>query len=284
MSPRRPNQVGLPGWSATRQNTSSTPSPASAGLTWSCGPDRDAAGDDHDVVRSRARAASPASVAARSSRQPLRGRGDRAVGGGERIEHRRVRVVDLAWAERLAGGAELVAGGRAPGPAAAGTRSARPRRRRRRPRARRRRGCVPAWSTVWPARMSSPALADVVAFGHGGRVRIVPSRTSTFSWGITAVAPSGIAAPVEIRIASPSLSGRAEGVPARDSPTTVRVRSAVAVDDRVAVHRRARERRHVAGGPQVGGQHPPAGLVDRAPARFRVAGRRPAPARGPRRS
>ena len=33
-----PNHVGLPGRSATRQNTSSTPLVASAGLTWSCGP------------------------------------------------------------------------------------------------------------------------------------------------------------------------------------------------------------------------------------------------------
>ena len=36
-----PNQVGLPGRSATPQKTSSTPSSASAGFTWSCGSDRD---------------------------------------------------------------------------------------------------------------------------------------------------------------------------------------------------------------------------------------------------
>ena len=57
-------------------------------------------------------------------------------------------------------------------------------------------------------------------------VTIVSPRTSTFSWGITAVAPSGIAAPVEILIALPSASAVADGVPARDSPTTIRVRPA----------------------------------------------------------
>ena len=64
--PRRPNQVGLPGWSATRQNTSSTPSSASAGLTWSCGP----TDTPPEMITTSARssaAASPASVAARSS-------------------------------------------------------------------------------------------------------------------------------------------------------------------------------------------------------------------------
>ena len=35
---RAPNHVGLPGASATRQKRCSTPSRASAGLTWSCGP------------------------------------------------------------------------------------------------------------------------------------------------------------------------------------------------------------------------------------------------------
>ena len=34
----RPNHSGLPGLWATRQKISSTPSAASAGFTWSCGP------------------------------------------------------------------------------------------------------------------------------------------------------------------------------------------------------------------------------------------------------
>ncbi len=55
---------------------------------------------------------------------------------------------------------------------------------------------------------------------------IVPSRVSTSSCGITAVAPSGMAPPVEILIALPSPSTSDDGVPARDSPTTVNVRSA----------------------------------------------------------
>jgi hypothetical protein len=35
---RAPKKVGLPGRSATPQKTSSTPSAANAGRTWSCGP------------------------------------------------------------------------------------------------------------------------------------------------------------------------------------------------------------------------------------------------------
>ena len=41
---------------------------------------------------------------------------------------------------------------------------------------------------------------------------------------MTAVAPAGTAAPVEIRIASPALSKCWVGVPARDSPTTANSR------------------------------------------------------------
>ena len=67
LGPRVPNQVGLPGFSATRQKSSSTPSSASAGLTWSCGP------TDTPPGRSRHRPASSArprvsTVWARSSR------------------------------------------------------------------------------------------------------------------------------------------------------------------------------------------------------------------------
>ena len=38
VSPRRPNHSGLPGFTRTRQNSSSTPQASKAGLTWSCGP------------------------------------------------------------------------------------------------------------------------------------------------------------------------------------------------------------------------------------------------------
>ena len=38
VEPRRPNHIGLPGFTRTRQKTSSTPHASNAGLTWSCGP------------------------------------------------------------------------------------------------------------------------------------------------------------------------------------------------------------------------------------------------------
>ena len=55
---RRRTRSACPGRSATPQKTSSTPSSASAGLTWSCGADRDAAGRHHDVGCQRPRSAS----------------------------------------------------------------------------------------------------------------------------------------------------------------------------------------------------------------------------------
>ena len=60
-----PNQSGLPGLCATRQNTSRTPSAASAGLTWSCGPTETP--PDETTTSAASAAANASSVAARSS-------------------------------------------------------------------------------------------------------------------------------------------------------------------------------------------------------------------------
>ena len=59
--------------------------------------------------------------------------------------------------------------------------------------------------------MSSPAPRTWSPGVTAVAVRIAPSRTSTFSWGITDVAPAGIAAPVEILIASPLREVKREG-------------------------------------------------------------------------
>ena len=94
---------------------------------------------------------------------------------------------------------------------------------------------------------------------------IVPSRTSTSSWRITAVAPSGIAPPVEILIALPSASAVADGRSGARLADDGEGSAGLAGDDRVTVHRRARERRHVAGGRHVRGEHPIVGVGNRDP-------------------
>ena len=74
LSPAVPNQVGLPGCSDTPQNTSLTPSAASAGLTWSWGPTDT---PPETIATSACSSAWPSacSVAARSSRRRWGGRG-----------------------------------------------------------------------------------------------------------------------------------------------------------------------------------------------------------------
>ena len=86
---------------------------------------------------------------------------------------------------------------------------------------------VPALSTTVWARMSSPAPRMCSPGSAAALVWIAsPPLRSMFSWGMTAVAPGGTAAPVEMRIASPSARRWCEGVPARDSPTICSVRPA----------------------------------------------------------
>ena len=62
-----PNHVGLPGFSRTPQNRSSTPRAASAGFTWSCGP-TDTPPEPITTSASSIARANASSVAERSSR------------------------------------------------------------------------------------------------------------------------------------------------------------------------------------------------------------------------
>ena len=154
--PSVPNQVGLPGCSATPQNTSSTPSAASAGLTWSWGP-TDTPPETTTTLGALERLAE-------------RGLGDRAVVGKPRASRRRSR---RSWSPAPRASARWSCGSR-PGPAARRARAAHrrctgPRRAacaRRRPSPRPRRTAAP--SSTAPSRraraeherpdaMSSPA-------------------------------------------------------------------------------------------------------------------------------
>ena len=191
------------------------------------GADRDPAGDDDHVGAARAPLRAPPRSRARSSGSALGGDATRAAARRERGEHRRVGVVDLARAERLAGRPQLVAGAEHRRPAAAGRRVTSPTPARDRgaelgdAEARSR-----ARARSSPARMSSPAAADVLAGRRSRpRSRSVAVAPSTSSWRITASAPGGTAAPVEIRIASP-LAERA--VARRARRATRRRRSSVA--------------------------------------------------------
>ena len=96
--PARPNQVGLPGCSATRQNTSSTPSAASAGLTWSCGPTDTPPETSTTSDSAERRRQAPRVVASRSSASRRARAASAPAAAGEGGEHRPVGVVDLARA------------------------------------------------------------------------------------------------------------------------------------------------------------------------------------------
>ena len=76
-------------------------------------------------------------------------------------------------------------------------------------------------------------------------ISISVGRTTTRSTGITASAPSGTTAPVEISIASPAPRLLAAGRPGGGMTDDRQHAGSVAGPDRVAVHRRARERRQV---------------------------------------
>ena len=106
---RAPNHVGLPGCSATRQKRCSTPSRASAGLTWSCGPTET---PPETTTRSAAASASSsaAAVAARAVGHRLAGHDLTAGAGDQRAEGQRVGVIQLAGAQRPAGRDQLVPG------------------------------------------------------------------------------------------------------------------------------------------------------------------------------
>ncbi len=201
-SPRDPNQVGLPGCSATPQKCWSTPTVESAGRTWSCGPT-----ETPPVMISRS-ARSSASAERGLRRAEVVGESehrfdDRAAASGERGQHRPVGVVDLTRAERLARCAQLIAGAQHHDARCPGDRDAC---RRRQPRRRR------AHAARSPFRPAGPASRRACPRRRRGcsarrrpqrACRSRPSWTVTSSWRMTVPACDGTAAPVEIRIASP---------------------------------------------------------------------------------
>ena len=140
----------------------------------------------------------------------------------EREERGAVRVADLPGRERLAGLDQLVAGATARRRAAGGARA---------PRRRRCPASTPRWpapitspgsNTGSPARRSSPAARTASPAGTSASMatRAPSSRRRVCSTITTASAPSGIGAPVKIRIASPGASARSAGWPAATSATT----------------------------------------------------------------
>ena len=182
-----------------------------------------------------------------SSREPLRGLGRAAGMGGKRDQHRAVGVVDLPGAERLARGPELIAGRqhRDPRPAGDGQ-LGRGRRRRRRPSSaapsragrqdrtcrracpRPRRGCSGRRDGGGDRDRVSRRLGVLLA-DHRGRARRGRPRRSR-SGPPRRRRRGDRSARRRATRRRPSACGR----PGRGS-------------DRVAVHRRAGERRHVSG-------------------------------------
>ena len=109
-------------------------------------------------------------------------------------------------------------------------------------------------------------------------------RSTTYSMGTTASAPSGTTPPVAIAIASPAPSARGAGRRPRSAPT-IGSRPGVSADaHREAVHRRARERRQVDGGARGLGEHAARGRRRAARARPAAAARARARAPAPPRS
>ena len=200
--------------------------------------------------------------------------GDRARVGHRRGEHRPVRLVDLAVAQRLARGDELGAGGEHQHPRSAAHRE--------RPGADGR-GEPDLGGAEHRARgQHDLARGDVLAGDPhvlpGGDRPVDPHPVSVpasvHSTCTTASAPSGIAAPVMIRWAvPPSRAGpsvRPAGMSAATGSVGGQVRQ-VGAAHRVAVHRRVRERRQRHRGDEVLGEDPP----ERPGQRHRLRRRRP---------
>ena len=76
------------------------------------------------------------------------------------------------------------------------------------------------------------------------------------------MAPAGIAAPVEMRMAWPSPSRLERRRACAGLADNAQPALGGTGENRVAVHRRARERRYVAGGLKVHRQHPVDGVAD----------------------
>ncbi len=112
---------------------------------------------------------------------------------------------------------------------------------------------VPRRRTTSPARTSSPARRTLSPSSDASTRTRSPAR-SVRSTGTTAVAPSGTAAPVEMRIAVPGPAGRRRPAGARLADHLEL--GLAARDHGVAVHRGAVERRDVDRALDVLGEHP----------------------------
>ena len=272
----------MPGRRATRQKTCSTPSPASAGRTWSCSPTETPPQTIASVAVERPPSASRVAVAVVADDPRPRELGARAL--DQRRDRVRVRVADRARAQRLAGLLQLVAGGqhRDPRP----DRAARPRR--------------------GPTEASTPSSAGPIS-APGGDHRLpgrdvlagaadVACPASTATRTSTASAPAvgvldpddGVGALGTIaagrdrdRLARPERPRRRDGRRATRRPPSSSGRAAVGVGgpQRVAVHRRVVEPGHRVGAGHVLGQHPAERRGDRDRLGSPAASRAPAPAR-----
>ena len=124
----------------------------------------------------------------------------------------------------------------------------------------------PAWMTSEPARMSSPAGRRCMPERIAPSTTIVPSSTVVSSCWAIASAPSGTGAPVEMRTVVPgSTTTPAAGAGLRlaDELQPRRAAGGVGGDDRVAVHRRGVERRHVVRRARVVGERAAERVVER---------------------
>ena len=216
---RVPNQTGLPGFSATRQKRSSTPSVASAGLTWSCGP-TDTPPETATTSASSSAPASDRLAWPRDRRAPPRralprrrpprparpARRRCCCGSGPGPGRLRARRARRRW--------------RAPPPADGARTARRPGPPRRRWRARPGRAPCRRSARASP-RAGPPRRRGCWRAGpHRSRGRPRRRVPATCSTGTTLSAPAGTAAPVEMRIASPSPTAAVAGRPACDSSTT----------------------------------------------------------------
>ena len=122
----------------------------------------------------------------------------------------------------------------------------------------------PAAITRSPATMSAPRLPMFCPAAAAAKISIVPASAFAVSSTITtASAPAGSGAPVAISAQVPRVTTvrrYGSGVDAIEQAQARRGRSreaplGVGRDDRVAVHRRSRERRHVDRRRDVGGGH-----------------------------
>ena len=217
MGPARPNQVGFPGFRAMPQKRSSAPTDASAPFTWSCGP-TDTPPETHTTSAAASARSSAATVASRSS-------GTCSTSSTRAPARAACAASAVALESRIWPGPRGRPGGTSSSPVTrTATRGRAPQLTRSRPSEASTAtsagpSSVPAASTSSPLRTSSPARRTFAPAAVSGTCTR-PSDSATRSTGITASAPSGIWAPVEMRMASPRPSDREAGRPARDSPTT----------------------------------------------------------------